>query len=104
MGMCSVEDMHLETTVRHLVCEGLAHWRRWRIRKSLWELGRQPRTRSRTLVAMGREVARARKATITGRGAWWKAGASPLPAAVKHRVLAAWGLVSLLEQRRDRER
>jgi RNA-directed DNA polymerase len=54
--------------------------------------------------AAKRAVERARKATATGRGAWWKAGTSHMPAAVNHRVLAEWGPLSLLDQLRDLER
>jgi RNA-directed DNA polymerase len=77
---------------------------RRRLRKILWELWRKPRTRYRTLVAMGLEVERARTATAPGRGAWWNAGASHRHAAVNHRVLAEWGLLRRLDQRRDLER
>ena len=91
------------STVTHQF-EGREQWTRRRLRKLVWEPWRKPRSRSRTLVTLGLEVERARKATATGRGAWWKAGASHRPAAGNKRVLAEWGLWSLLEQRRDLER
>ena len=91
------------STVKHQF-EGLDQWMRRRLRKILWEQWRKPRTRYRKLVAMGLEVERARKATATGRGAWWNAGASHMHAAVNNRVLAEWGLLSLLDQLRDMER
>jgi RNA-directed DNA polymerase len=97
-----VGDVRL-STVNHQ-CEGRDQGLRRRFRKIWWEQWRRPRTRDRTLVARGREVERARKATATGRGAWWKAGASHRHAAVNTRVLAAWGLVRLRAQRRDLER
>jgi RNA-directed DNA polymerase len=80
--------------------EVLDQWRRRRLRKILWEPWRQPKTRYRKLVALGVDAARARKATATGRGAWWNAGASHMHAAVTNRLWAAWGLLSLLDQRR----
>ena len=46
------------------------------------------------MVALGLEAARARKATATGRGAWWNAGASHMHAAVNNRLLAVWGLLN----------
>ena len=52
----------------------------------------------------GLEAARARKATATGRGAWWNAGASHMHAAVNNRLLAVWGLLNLLTQLRDLQR
>ena len=60
--------------------------------------------RSRKMVAQGLEAARARKATATGRGAWWNAGASHMHAAVNNRLLAVWGLLNLLTQLRDLQR
>jgi RNA-directed DNA polymerase len=82
----------------------LEQWIRRRLRKILWEQGRQPKTRYRKLTALGLEAARARKATATGLGAWWNAGASHMHAAVNNRVLAEWGLRSLLEQLRAMQR
>jgi RNA-directed DNA polymerase len=86
-------------TVLHAF-EGLDQWLRRRLRKILWEQWRKPKTRYRKLVALGVDAARARKATATGRGAWWNAGASHMHAAVTNRLLAEWGLLSLLDQRR----
>jgi RNA-directed DNA polymerase len=82
----------------------LDQWIRRRLRTILWEQWRQPKTRCRQLLARGREAERARKATATGLGAWWNAGASHMHAAVNHRVLAAWGLRSLLDQLRAMQR
>jgi len=64
---------------------------RRRLRKILWEQWRKPKTRYRKLVALGVDAERARKATATGRGAWWNAGASHMHAAVTNRLLAEWG-------------
>jgi len=80
--------------------EDLDQWLRRRLRKILWEQWKKPKTRFRKLVALGVEVERARKATATGRAAWWNAGASHMHAAITNRVLAQWGLLSLLGQLR----
>ncbi len=82
----------------------LDQWMRRRLRKILWEQWRKPKTRCRRLMALGLEAERARKATATGLGAWWNAGASHMHAAVNNRVLAAWGLRSLLDQHRAMQR
>ena len=76
----------------------LDQWLRRRLRKILWEQWRKPKTRCRKLVALGVKAERARKATATGRGAWWNAGASHMHAAITNRLLAQWGLLSLLDQ------
>lgn len=82
----------------------LDQWIRRRLRKILWEQWRKPKTRCRKLIALGLEANRARKATATGLGAWWNAGASHMHAAVNNRVLASWGLRSLLDQHRAMQR
>ena len=76
----------------------LDQWLRRRLRKILWEQWRKPKTRYRKLVALGVRAERARKATATGRRAWWNAGASHMHAAITNRLLAQWGLLSLLDQ------
>ncbi len=78
----------------------LDQWLRRRLRKILWEQWRKPKTRCRKLVALGLQGERARKATATGLGAWWNAGASHMHAAVNNRVFAEWGLRTLLDQLR----
>lgn len=78
--------------------EALDQWLRRRLRKILWEQWKKPKTRFRRLVALGVNAERARKATATGRGAWWNAGASHMHAAITNRLLAQWGLLSLLGQ------
>jgi len=82
----------------------LEQWIRRRLRKILWEQWRTPKTRCRKLIALGLEGARARKATATGLGAWWNAGASHMHAAVNNGILAEWGLRSLLDQHRAMQR
>jgi len=82
----------------------LDQWIRRRLRKILWEQWRKPKTRCRKLIALGLEVERACKATATGLGAWWNAGASHMHAAINNRVLAEWGLQSLLDQHRAMQR
>ena len=76
----------------------LDQWLRRRPRKILWEQWRKPKIRYRKLVALGVRAERARKATATGRRAWWNAGASHMHAAITNRLLAQWGLLSLLDQ------
>ena len=78
----------------------LDQWLRRRLRKILWEQWRKPKTRCRKLVALGLEGERVRKATATGLGAWCNAGASHMHAALNNRVLAEWGLRTLLDQLR----
>jgi RNA-directed DNA polymerase len=85
-------------------CETLDQWMRRRLRKILGEQWRNPQTRCRRLMTLGLEAERARKATATGRGAWWNAGASHMHAAVNNGVLAEWGLRSLLDQLRAMQR
>jgi RNA-directed DNA polymerase len=82
----------------------LDQWIRRRLRKILWEQWRTPKTRCRKLITLGLEAQRARKATATGLGAWWNAGASHMHAAVNNRVLASWGLRTLLDQHRAMQR
>lgn len=76
----------------------LDQWIRRRLRKILWEQWRKPKTRCRKLVALGIWADRARKATATGRKAWWNAGSSHMHAAIPNRLLAEWGLLSLLQR------
>ena len=76
----------------------LDQWIRRRLRKILWEQWRKPKTRYRKLVALGLWAERARKATATGRRAWWNAGSSHMHAAIPNKLLAQWGLLSLLDQ------
>jgi RNA-directed DNA polymerase len=91
------------SSVKHAF-EVLDQWLRRRLRKILWEQWKKPNTRYRKLVMLGVEVERARKATATGRGAWWNAGASHMHAGVTNRLLAQWGLLNLLDQLRTRQR
>jgi RNA-directed DNA polymerase len=84
--------------------ENLDQWIRRRLRRILWEQWKKPKTRYRKLVELGLEAERAKKASATGRGAWWNAGASHMHSAVNNRLLAQWGLQSLLQQLRDLQR
>jgi RNA-directed DNA polymerase len=88
----------------HLQFDILDQWLRRRLRKIMWEQWRKPKTRCRKLIALGLEAERARKATATGLGAWWNAGASHMHAAINNRVLAEWGLRTLLDQLRALQR
>lgn len=73
-------------------------WLRRRLRKILWEQWKKPKTRYRKLVALGLNAVRARKATATGRKAWWNAGASHMHGAVSNGKLTQWGLLGFLPQ------
>ena len=84
--------------------DDLDQWLRRRLRKILWEQWKKPKTRYRRLVALGVNAERARKATATGLGAWWNAGASHMHAAITNRLLAKWGLLSLLDLLQTRSR
>ncbi|MCG6906956.1 MAG: hypothetical protein LJE63_10060 [Desulfobacteraceae bacterium] len=66
----------------------LNQWIRRRLRKILWEQWRKPKTRCRKLIALGLEAHRARKATATGLGAWWNAGASGI--CMRSSITASW--------------
>lgn len=76
----------------------LDQWIRRRLRKILWEQWKKPKTQCRKLIALGLNADRARKATATGRKAWWNAGASHMHGAVTNRKLSEWGLLGLLNQ------
>lgn len=89
------------STVKH-VFEQLEGWIRRRLRKILWAQWKQPKTRLKKLIALGVNPQRAKKATATGLGAWWNAGASHMQLAVNNRLLKDWGLLALLEQLRAR--
>jgi RNA-directed DNA polymerase len=70
-------------------------WLRRRLRKILWEQWIEPRTRLKKLIALGVNPIRAKKATATGLGAWWNAGASHMHSAVNNGLLKDWGLLNL---------
>lgn len=82
----------------------LDQWLRRRLRKILWEQWKTPRNRFRKLVRFGVKAERAKKATATGRGDWWNAGASHMHAAVTNDRLAQWGLRTLLTTLRTLQR
>jgi len=90
------------STVKHAF-EQLDGWIRRRLRKILWEQWKRPKTRLKKLIALGVNPHRAKKATATGLGAWWNAGASHMHLAVNNRLLKEWGLLGLLEQLRARQ-
>ncbi len=90
------------TTVK-LGFDTLDQWIRRRLRRILWEQWKTPKTRYRKLVELGVEAGRAKKASATGRGDWFNAGASHMHAAVPNRRLTEWGLESLLQRLLDRQ-
>ncbi len=67
--------------------------------QAAWNAGAGRGTRTR-YDGWDRRDEGARKATATGHGAWWNAGASHMHAAVINRLLTEWGLLSLLDQLR----
>jgi RNA-directed DNA polymerase len=70
----------------------LDQWIRRKLRCILWRQWKWPKTRCRELVARGLDPDRAKKATDTGRGAWWNAGASHMGHAVPNSYVTAQGL------------
>ena len=77
---------------------------RRRLRKILWEQWKTPRNRYRKMVQLGLEAERAKKATATGRGDWWNAGAAHMHATITNRRLEQWGLQNLLATLRNLQR
>ena len=80
--------------------KNLDQWIRRRIRKLLWRQWKTPKTRFKKMVQYGVAQERAKKATAGGRGPWYNAGASHMHAAIPNRLLARWGLMSLLDKHR----
>jgi RNA-directed DNA polymerase len=78
----------------------LDQWIRHHLRKVLWLRWKTPKTRCKKLQALGTWPEKAKRATANGRGPWFNAGASHMHAAVPNRLLARWGLESLVEQYR----
>ena len=91
-----VGNFRLSTVKQAFVA--LDQWVRRRLRKILWEQWKKPKTQCRKLIALGLNADRARKATATGRKAWWNAGASHMHGAATNRKLSEWGLLGLLNQ------
>ena len=82
------------------VFDHLDQWIRRRLRKILWKQWKTPKNRVKKPVSYGIEPERAKRATSSGRGAWWHAGSSHMHAAITNQRLSDWGLLSLLEMRR----
>jgi len=76
----------------------LDQWIRRKLRCILWRQWKRPKTRCRELVARGLDPDRAKKATDTGRGAWWNAGASHMGHAVPNSYFKQLGLGSFLDE------
>ena len=76
-------------------------WIRRKLRCILWRQWKQPRTRYRELVRLGVYRDRAKRASTTGRGPWFNAGASNMHQAVSNKMLhVGLGLVSLVQEHR----
>lgn len=82
------------------VLSELDGWLRRRLRCLLWRQWKRPRTRARTLRALGLDAERARLSSGNGRGPWWNAGASHLNQALPAAFFTRMGLVSLLNEQR----
>jgi len=78
--------------------EELDQWIRRKLRCILWRQWKRPRTRAKKLLERGVDRARAFTSAYCGRGPWWHAGASHMPAAVPTRWLHHQGLLSLLDE------
>lgn len=76
----------------------LDQWIRRRLRKLLWRQWKKPKTRFKKMVQHGVYPSRARKAAAGGRGPWFNAGASHMHTAIPNRLLAQWGLISLVQK------
>jgi len=80
------------------VLEELDGWVRRRLRCLLWRQWKRPRTRGRTLCALGLDAERAWRSAMNGRGPWWNAGASHMNQAVPAVYFTRLGLLSLLRE------
>jgi RNA-directed DNA polymerase len=76
------------------IFEELDEWLRRRCRWLLWRQWKNPRTRSKRMIALGLNAGRAWQSAYNGRGPWWNAGASHMNASVPAGWLAAQGLLS----------
>ena len=84
--------------------DDLDQWIRRRLRKILWQQWKTPRNRAKKLRSFGLWPERAKRASSSGRGPWWNAGASHMHAAITNKRLVNWGLLSLLTMLRGLNR
>jgi RNA-directed DNA polymerase len=80
------------------ILDELDGWVRRRLRCLLWRQWKRPRTRQRTLRALGLDAERAWHSAMNGRGPWWNAGASHLNQALPADYFTRLGLLSLLRE------
>jgi RNA-directed DNA polymerase len=85
------------------VFEELDQWLRRRLRCLLWRRWKRSKTRAKNLMRRGLDRESAWKAATNGRGPWWNAGARHMNLAYPRRYFDALGLVTLLDQLRNRQ-
>jgi RNA-directed DNA polymerase len=72
-------------------------WLRRHLRKIFWRQWKKPLTRTKRLLQLGLDRARAKASAQNGRGAWWNAGASHMNQALPKKFFDRFGLVSLVD-------
>jgi RNA-directed DNA polymerase len=85
------------------VFEELDQWLRRRLRCLLWRRWKHSKTRAKNLMKRGLDRERAWKSAANGHGPWWNAGASHMNEAFPKKYFDALGLVTLLDQLRNRQ-
>lgn len=83
------------------VFEELDQWIRRKLRCLLWRRWKRVQTRVQNLMQRGLAKDRAWKSATNGHGPWWNAGASHMNEAFPKRYFDDFGLVALLDQRRN---
>jgi RNA-directed DNA polymerase len=84
----------------HSVFKALDKWLRRKLRCIQWRQWKRPRTRRKTLVALGLAPDHAKLSAGNGRGPWWNAGAAHMHLAMPTRRLQAMGLTSFIGEYR----
>lgn len=79
--------------------EELDSWLRRRCRLILWQQWKRPKTRKRKLISFGLSEQTAWKSSYNGRRAWWNAGSIHMNLAITTKVLRAYGLICLQDER-----
>lgn len=79
------------------ILQALDGWLRRHLRKIFWRQWKRPLTRTKQLVRLGIDRARAKTSAQNGRGAWWNAGASHMNQALPKKRFDRMGLVSLVD-------
>jgi RNA-directed DNA polymerase len=79
------------------ILQELDGWLRRHLRKILWRQWKKPMARTKRLMRLGLDRARAKASAQNGRGAWWNAGASHLNHALPKKRFDRIGLISLVD-------